>query len=153
MSQPVSTRVPEWRKILAATDYSPLAQRAVSHAHDLAERLGAELHVLNVVPDVAELGNAPEGVIDPSDGIDERESMLAALLGDSATIKRVQTVRVNEDPAQAIAEYAAEQEIDLVVIATHGRTGLAHLFLGSVAENVLRLAPCPVMIVRATITP
>jgi nucleotide-binding universal stress UspA family protein len=61
-------------------------------------------------------------------------------------IRRVDAIQVGPDVGEKIVEYARTNQIDLIVMATHGRTGLAHLVLGSVAENVIRTAPCPVLI-------
>jgi nucleotide-binding universal stress UspA family protein len=62
--------------------------------------------------------------------------------------RKVVHTLVEGSPKEAIVRYARTQEIDLIVLATHGRTGLAHLLIGSVAENVVRTAPCPVLTVR-----
>jgi nucleotide-binding universal stress UspA family protein len=143
-------RLTGWNRILAPTDLSPIAERAVRYAHTLAGKLGAELHVLHVVPDVAHL--APlvpvTGVVDPENLSDDYHRWLATLVGEPGTVRRVEAVRVGADVAETIRKYAELQEVDLIVMATHGRTGLTHLLVGSVAEKMLRVAPCPVLVIR-----
>jgi nucleotide-binding universal stress UspA family protein len=139
-----------WQRVLVTTDFSPLAGKAVSYAHALAEKLGAELHVLHVARDISQLiaQNPATGIIDASDGLDDKEKWLAKILGDPASVRRIEVVRFGEDVAGTILGYAGQQNADLLVIATHGRTGLTHLFMGSVTEKVLRAAPCPVVVIR-----
>lgn len=137
-------------KILAPTDLSPPAEEAVQYAHALAERFGAELHVLHVTADLAEAArlHGATGVIDTSATADDYDRWLAGLLGEAGSVRRVEAVRINSDIAGTICRYAQSEAIDLIVMATHGRTGLTHLLLGSVAEQVLRSAPCPVLTIR-----
>jgi universal stress protein A len=139
-----------WARVLAPTDLSPLAGKAVAYAHGLSEKFGAEPHVLHVVRDVSELAAAhmATGVLDPGEGQEDHGRWLAALLGEQGTIRRVEAVRVGADVAETIAQYARRHAIDLIVIATHGRSGLTHRLMGSVAEQVLRSTPCPVLVVR-----
>jgi nucleotide-binding universal stress UspA family protein len=139
-----------WERILAATDFSPLATKAVDYAHALAERFGAELHVLYVTGDISEAvaQHGTSGIFDPSEAADERTEWLAQLLGETGKVRRVEAVRVGKDVAEQITKYAQAQDIDLIVMATHGRTGVAHFWLGSIVEKVLRSAPCPVLAIR-----
>jgi nucleotide-binding universal stress UspA family protein len=140
----------KWERVLVTTDFSRFANSAIGYAHALAEKFDAELHVLHVVRDISEA--VPEygatGLFDAGSTEDARSAWLSELLGERGTVRRVEAVRVGNDEAAVIAEYAARHEIDLVVMATHGRTGLAHLLMGSVAEKVLRTAPCPVLVVK-----
>jgi nucleotide-binding universal stress UspA family protein len=141
-----------WSRILATTDFSPLANRAVDYAHALAEKFGAELHVLHVAAD-ASRGLAEQGlsaILDPAEGEDERSEWLQRLLGESSTVRRVEAVQIGTDIADKIVHYARAKAIDLVVMATHGRTGVQHFWLGSIVERVLRSAPCPVLVLRPT---
>src|SRR5439155_8449112 len=116
-------RLTGWNRILAPTDLSPFAERAVRYAHRLAETLGAELHVLHVARDAAELAAQMPvtGVVDPANLADDYHRWLAALLGERGTVRRVEAVRVGADVAETIRQYAASQEADLIVMATHGR--------------------------------
>lgn len=132
------------QKILFVTDFSEPARYAQQHAIQLAERFGAALHVLHAVsddvfvpaPDLAEQWLHAE--------MERARKQLSADLG---TVKAVVEVRQG-NAVQEILKYADEQQIDLIVIGTHGRTGLSRLLLGSIAEKVVRLARCPVMTIH-----
>jgi nucleotide-binding universal stress UspA family protein len=139
-----------WKRILATTDFSPFANQAVNYAHALAEFSQAELHVLHVTSDVSEAvrEHGVSGAFDLNDNDDNRSEWLRRLLGETGTVKRVEAVHVGKDVAETIVRYARTQHIDLVVMATHGRSGLKHFILGSVVEKVLRSAPCPVLAFR-----
>ena len=144
----------EYRSILAPTDFSLHAGMALRHACGLAERLGAELHLLHVLPDFVPA--SPDPMLAPTmppeyfarAEAQARES-LATLLdpawGRPASIK----LAVHWGSAvEGIVGYASDHAVDLIVIATHGRTGLRHALLGSVAERIVRESPCPVLTVR-----
>jgi nucleotide-binding universal stress UspA family protein len=135
-------------RILVPTDLSPLAERAVTYAHGLAEKCQAELHVLHVVSDPDELAQGLGGVVDPAAGETDHGRWLGELLGESGTVRRVEAVRLGKDVPETIVRYAAKTGADLIVMASHGRTGLRHLLFGSVAEQLLRTSPCPVLVVR-----
>jgi nucleotide-binding universal stress UspA family protein len=141
-----------WRRILATTDFSPLANRAVDYAHAVAEKFGAELHVLHVTADASRaIGeHGVSGILDPADGEDERSEWLRRLLGESGKVRRVEAVQIGADIADKIVQYARVREVDLIVMATHGRSGVQHFWLGSIVERVLRSAPCPVLVLRPT---
>ena len=143
------------KQILVATDFSEPAEVALTYGRSFARSYGATLHVLHVVDDIAtrateltagfvgvdraqkemeiEAGRQLEAFIDDED---RRELHAQAVLITSST------------PAQTILAYAAQHRVDLIVLGTHGRTGLSRLFMGSVAQHVVRLAPCPVLTVR-----
>jgi universal stress protein A len=137
-------------KILAPTDLSPPAEATVRYAHMLAEKFGAELHVLHVSADLEEAArlHGATGVLDAGAGADAYDGWLAALLGEAGTVRRVEAVRIGTDVSGIICHYASSLEMDLIVMATHGRTGLTHLLMGSIAEQVLRAAPCPLLTMR-----
>ncbi|WP_118839151.1 universal stress protein [Salinibacter ruber] len=137
------------RRILWPTDFSKGADRAFPHAAALASWHEAELHVLHVTE--GRSGNAPDA------DIPIPKSTLSALLSgdgdppphvDLDALTLVQEQREHRSPPEAIVGYVEEQEIDLVVAGTRGRRGLQRLLIGSVAEEVLRTAPCPVLTVR-----
>jgi nucleotide-binding universal stress UspA family protein len=139
------------KSILFPTDFSPCAERAYNHAVHLARRLVAKLHVLSVVYHEEDAETSPMSFLPL--GSDE----LAVQLGlESSTIPgadddslEVVNVQLQSTSAwRTILEYVEEQKIDLVVMGTHGRHGLDRLLLGSVAEQVVRRAPCPVLTVR-----
>ncbi len=147
----------EIRKILAPTDFSPHAAKAVCYAARLAERLESELHLLHVLTEVVPAG--PEPLLTPAlpsseyyrdDGACSRaRSPLARSFDPAWGHPRAIEAAVRWDgPVEGIVDYARDLEIDLIVIATHGRTGLSHVLLGSVAERIVREAPCPVLTIR-----
>lgn len=141
-------------RILCPTDFSPCAAHATPHAVNLARLYGAELHMLHVLvlhevePDTAAY-QLPglEGIYGGIE--DQAESHLQEASGPAsdAGIETVTEHRRGIAPANEILEYAEGEAIDLIVMGTHGRRGLRRLLLGSVAEEVVRLAPCPVLTV------
>lgn len=142
------------RRILCPVDFSETSDLAVQYAASLAEQNRAELTLLHVVtpPLVALPGEA--GALDmPQADIDEiaeacRER-LARNVGDlAANGQTVQYKVVSGVPFVEIIRQARDLDCDLIVMGSHGRTGLGHLLIGSVAERVVRKAPCPVLTVK-----
>ncbi len=124
-------------EILFPTDFSA-ASEAVGHiAREMALRVGARLHVLHVVPPITDPSLPAEHLARTARGL--------------ADGLRVETVLLSGWPARNIVDYAREKRIDLIVVGTHGRTGITHAILGSVAETVVRLAPCLVLTVPASL--
>ncbi len=123
-------------RLLFPTDFSEAAGQRFRHALSLAERQGAVLHVLHVVDNGAAT----------SRGEREMDAFIEAHHADGLPIE--QAVVAAEAPAPAIRDYAAAENIDLIVMGRHGQRGLRRLFLGSVAEEVIRESPCPVLTVR-----
>jgi universal stress protein A len=147
--------VVEIRKILAPTDFSAHAENAVRFACGLTQRLGTELHLLHVLSEIVPTGPDPllTPVLPPEyyreSEVQSREA-LAKLIQPSWGTPPVVEIAVRWDsPVEGIVEYAREAAIDLIVIATHGRTGLSHVLLGSVAERIVREASCPVLTIRS----
>jgi nucleotide-binding universal stress UspA family protein len=143
------------RAVLAPTDFSRHAERAVRIACGLAEKFGASLHLLHVMPDViAPVGPDPSLVTAlPAEYYTdmERESLdaLSKLIDDSwGRPKSLETAVLWGDAVDGITSYAKEHDIDLIVVSTHGRTGLSHVLMGSVAERIVRESPCPVLTIR-----
>lgn len=135
------------REILVATDFSGCSAAAVAHASRVALESGGRLHVLHVLPP---RGQSPDGLADERRRALERLAQCLPAETELA-LHSVKDVVVGQ-PAPAIVAYSREHGIDLVVLGTHGRTGLARLALGSVAQRVLRDAPCEVSVVRAVDT-
>ena len=144
----------EIRKILAPTDFSPHAAKALRYACRLAERLGSELHLLHVLTEIVPAGPDPLlAPVMPPEFYKETEEQSRVSLRQSLdpTWGRPPAVETEVrwgSPVEGIVDYAREHRIDLIVIATHGRTGLGHVLLGSVAERIVREAPCPVLTIR-----
>lgn len=141
-------------RIVVPTDFSEFSSHAVRYGCEFARRFSAELHLVNVVEDIYPLVPEP-GMMLPAAGEyladlqKSAEKAIAALppdgWGDGLTV--VRTVLVGT-PFLEIVRYAREQDADLIVIGTHGRSGLVHVLMGSVAEKVVRKSPCPVLTVR-----
>jgi nucleotide-binding universal stress UspA family protein len=122
-------------------------------ASELAWRFGAELTLLHVIeplprPVTGEALAAPREVPELADLELERTLSAWGDLAAGTAKTPVRTSLVHGDPATEIARFAAEGRFDLVVMGTHGRAELAHAMLGSVAEKVVRRAPCPVLVTR-----
>ena len=141
-----------WKQILTATDFSALGNKAVEYANGLAADLGAELHVLHIARDVSDvaLKHGPTGIIDPDTEETEGEAWLREVLGQSKGIRRIESIQVGHNVSEKIVQYAITHDVQLIVMATHGRSGLAHFWLGSVTEEVLRSAPCAVLVIRSS---
>jgi nucleotide-binding universal stress UspA family protein len=140
------------KKILAPTDFSDSARAAVDRAIDLAKTLGAEVYLLHVCP-LLMYAIGPDVVPDDPDferklkaGLEEKLEALAAEVRDRGV--PVHTLMADGNPAHEVAEVAAREGFDMVVMSTHGRSGLAHLTLGSVAERTVRHSQVPVLTVR-----
>ena len=145
----------EIRSILAPTDFSAHSERALRYACGLAERLGSELHLVHILSDVLPTGPDPLLMpVMPPEYYEENEERARETLGrllDPAwgSPRSVVTAVRWGSPVETIVAYAEDLRVDLLVIATHGRTGLSHVLLGSVAERIVREAPCPVLTVRS----
>ncbi len=137
-----------FKTILFATDFSPASKVAFEVASALARDYRARVVALHVVEPQAigysEFGSYVGPVEDPGEAM----TMLRALKAPSSTVTMEYRL-VEGDPASVITETAAETEADVVILGTHGRTGLSRLLMGSVAEEVLRHSPCPVLTIRA----
>jgi nucleotide-binding universal stress UspA family protein len=153
--------MPRYRKLLVTTDLSPLGNAAVPHAYAiLGERGGTVIlcHVTEVhgPPNPLYAHYSPWSALSGQERAELRQTLLRsleALVPEQARKAGVVTteVRVVETPLlvhEAICQEARELDVDLIVMASHGHSGIVRLLLGSVAQHVLRLADCPVLIVR-----
>jgi universal stress protein A len=140
------------RQILAPTDFSESSKQAVAYAYELAQTFGAKLVLLHVVEELPSyIGFIPPGGAAMLLKDLERQAHLdLAEVLPEAEAAGVEVTRqvVLGSPSHEIVKVAAAEKVDLIVIATHGRTGFSHLVMGSVAERVVRTAPCPVMTIR-----
>jgi nucleotide-binding universal stress UspA family protein len=142
--------------ILVPTDFSECSREALRRGVELARRLGGEVVLVHAV-DTSPLFTAPEPfAMGPAPIVDavaiaaKIRAGAAEALGAVAAEAGVARTEVLEGaPAASIVERARGLPADLVVLGTHGRSGVSRLFLGSVAERVVRLAPCDVLVVRA----
>jgi nucleotide-binding universal stress UspA family protein len=145
----------EIKNILAATDFSASSQIALTYARALARQFGATLHVLHVIErPLSDSTNAIGAVglmgeLQTALEAAERARLDDVITADDRrTLHATAVLRKLDTPAHAIVEYAQSEHIDLIVIGTRGRHGLAHVVMGSVAERVVRTAPCPVLTIR-----
>lgn len=142
------------KKILVAVDFSQSAVRAFERGCRLANRFDAELHLLHVLVSPS-IGLPAPGIefLPPSGRLenlqDEAEQQLAAF-AENLAAEDLRVVRMVSEgsPGHEVVRYARQMGVDLIVMGTHGRTGLAHVLLGSVADLVIRTATCPVLTVR-----
>lgn len=147
----------KFKRILCPIDFSDLSLNALKFAVELASTFQAELHLLHVFEGYDAISLNPEMAMSPMPEWLPKlrllcHEKLAALPSPDLAARCPAIIRADrEGPAiHEILEYAAHQKIDLIVLATHGRTGLKHLVMGSVAENVVRSAACPVLTIRGS---
>ena len=142
-------------RILVPTDFSEHSASALAYAGGFARRFGASLHLLHVVEDQLVTGPFSAEVYVPHTAatlpglLRDSSARLAEALGDEDLLRLGATGDVIVGTAaRTIVEYAADNGYDLIIMGTHGRSGISHLVMGSVAEHVVRSAPCPVLTVR-----
>jgi universal stress protein A len=141
----------DFRRILCPVDFSETSRHALGYGVALAQKCGAELIVLHVVEDVPLLtayAGVPEMELLETAEKSARAELAQLLAGLPAGGGAGQSDVVRGKSHKAILEYANKVRADLIVMGTHGRSGLDHAFFGSVTERVIRRAPCPVLIVR-----
>ena len=145
----------DFKQLLIPTDFSPGATEAAKYVRDLGEKYRAQIHALYVLEPIVLPPFPGESL--PDSFYSERETnarremqdwLATAQLGRS----QVKSVLATGHPVEKIVEYAQQHEIDLIVMGTHGRTGLSHAIIGSVAERVVRNSMCPVLTVRPKLT-
>jgi nucleotide-binding universal stress UspA family protein len=148
--------MPDIKRVLVPTDFSPASDIAFRYALDLAGKQHATLHLLHVIEESSIAAAYPDGFyVEPpglraqviDEGIRRLKDMLAACV--TARVTTTTEVRIGR-PSRTIVDIATSRGTDLIVMGTHGRSGFAHLMLGSVAERVVRTAPCAVLTVRET---
>ncbi|WP_426964280.1 universal stress protein [Haloparvum alkalitolerans] len=135
--------------ILVPTDGSPASDAAIDHAVDLAERYDARVHALYVVDGAAysTLEAGAQVVVEALEKEGEEATDRVAEAAADAGVEAVSTVTTGT-AYRSISDYVEENDIDLIVMGTHGRQGLDRYLLGSVTERVVRTADVPVMTVR-----
>lgn len=143
-----------YRRILIPTDGRPGTERAVEHALDLAEQYGAALYVLYVVDTTAlPLDARAQQIFEYVEEQGRRSEMEIVDRAEGLGIDPVVSDVGEGPPHEAILEYAEANDVDLIVMGTHGRQGLDRYLLGSVTERVVRSADVPVLTVRTEGTP
>lgn len=133
-------------RVLVATDFSRPSESALTYGRALARTFGATLHLLHVIENSFLRPTAAH----PYAHAAATKRTLNGRLTDEDWIglRARAVVEVSDSPAEAIADYARREAIDLIVLGTRGRSAIAQLLIGSVAERVVRTAPCPVLTVR-----
>jgi nucleotide-binding universal stress UspA family protein len=146
------------KQILVPLDFSPESMHALEFATDLAKRYGASLDLVYAYQAIAYA--LPEGyVLMTPDQVTEVLAEFEKLLADAkrraleAGVAQVDTEIVDGYPINVILQRQAQKGHDLIVMGTHGRSGIKRVVLGSVAENVVRSAGCPVLLVRGETSP
>ena len=141
------------KRLLVPIDFSPVSLEALAAARDLARTTGATMHLYHAVDDVAArylsypldaLGQVQTAVMDSAG--EQLEELVEAERREGLQVES--TLTVSTSPAQAIVDFAKDNAIDQIVMGTHGRGGMLRMMMGSVAERVVRTAPCPVTVVR-----
>jgi nucleotide-binding universal stress UspA family protein len=142
------------KRILVPTDFSEPSDEALAYARQLADAFGSSLHVLHVLEDLAAHAWTTEVYVSALPGAREEmerqaRERLDRLLSPAQRAKYLAEIALRfGSPFVEIVRYARDEQIDLIVLGTHGRGAIAHMLLGSVAERVVRKAPCPVLTVR-----
>jgi nucleotide-binding universal stress UspA family protein len=143
------------KNVLVATDFEEAAGAALEYGRNMARTFGARLHIVHVVDDLwvrmaADFPQAQNVGRMQGDLAAAAEARLRALVTDDdrRTLQAKWTCLTDTSPATAITAYAAGAAIDVIVMGTHGRARVARWLLGSVADRVVRSAPCPVLVVR-----
>jgi universal stress protein A len=140
------------KQILVPTDFSACSKKALQYALAFARQFHARLTLLYVMPVNYFVGSEFGPVDCPVPEAELRRNSqkeLAAWAGrEAAGVVPVDTLVRQGQPVHEIVKLAREAKVDLILLSTHGRTGVRHVLMGSVAENVVRYAPCPVLVVR-----
>ena len=132
------------KKILAPTDFSDISAAGVRYACKLAKDTGAEIIIFNV------------DVLDESNRVDKREmeqhkkrlaEFVAEKIGDAGLGLKMRQVVDAGQPFGAIVDCAEKEGVDLIVMSSHGRSGLSRMLIGSVTDKILRGSPCPILVV------
>lgn len=156
-----------YEHILVALDGSELAEHSLPHVQALAEKFGSSITLLRAVtsPEAFAMATSTSPMMGqplvsyPAPGLDPNELSDAELEDATSYLTKkaaeltalglkVDTAEPEEDPAEAIVKYANNHSISLIAMTTHGRSGLGRLILGSVADDVLRKASCPLLLIR-----
>jgi nucleotide-binding universal stress UspA family protein len=140
-------------RLLAPTDFSGTSVETVNRASELAQHFEAELIVAHVIPPIPTLPSDPHYNFEVPAYQDALRENARRQLDETISgliLKKVnaRALLTHGDPAREIVRIARDEEVDMIVIATHGLTGWQHIVFGSVAEKVVRFAECPVLTVR-----
>ncbi len=144
------------QKILVPYDFSPHSEHALDWAIGLAEKWQARLellHVIHILPPVVDIAGDVYAHVEQAQLAAAQKHLETVLSTKAEDLSVLFDSHVRRGvPFQAICDEAATQQADLIVMGSHGRTGLSHVFIGSVAERVIRHAPCPVLVTKLPAT-
>jgi nucleotide-binding universal stress UspA family protein len=145
---------PTITRILVPTDFSETADAALAYAKTLATQFGASLHLVHVFSDpyvlpayVPEVYTEVPAVV-REEALRRVDADLQTRAAGGCQTGPIVTTTLFGLTAKELVRYVADHDIDLIVMGTHGRHGVAHFLLGSVAEHLVRISPCPVLVVR-----
>ncbi len=143
----------KWEKILCPVDFSKVSMEALKLSGELADKFGAGLiivHVLEPILAPTDFSFGPLSMTDVEDKLADRaqEGIEQAAANLGIPRDKIQSIVARGIGSQEIIRIASENKADLIVMGTHGYTGLTHALLGSTAERVVRRAPCPVLTVK-----
>jgi nucleotide-binding universal stress UspA family protein len=143
------------KKILVATDFGEASDTALKYGRELARLFEARLHVIHITENVDltiasgyGFSSVPAGVQQEIERAAQQQTDALLTDEDRQALGAVAVTYTHTSPAAAIVDYARTHNIDMILLGTHGRGPLGHFFMGSVAERVVRMAPCPVMTMR-----
>jgi len=140
------------KNILCPIDYSVYSEKALKYAIEFAEKYNAKLYLMHVLDiriyDITDPELYNVNVIDKETINKLRERLHKCISEDTRKNIEVETLVIEGVPFAEIIKKAREYKVDLIVLGTHRRTGLSHAIMGSVAEKVVRKAPCPVLTIR-----
>lgn len=137
-----------WRKILVPTDFSECASTAVHAAAEMHRKTGVEVVLLHVTEPAYQGLRVQTSDLHAQMKVEAERGLVklvSEMFGKSATVR---TLVKDGRPAEVICQTAREEQVDTILMPTHGHSGLKHAFLGSVTEKVVRHAPCSVLVVR-----
>ena len=133
------------KEILVPTDFSDCSRKALIYAIPFAKQFDATITVVHVAPYFIQ---SPGIVVDDTQLLEDSRKGLDNVVRELSSLTKARAVFRMGNTASEIVAVAQETRADLIIISTHGNSGLMHLFLGSTAEKVVRHAPCPVLVVR-----
>jgi universal stress protein A len=141
-----------FKKILCPIDFSEFTNEIIEYALDITKRYNAELHLIHIIPNLNYF-TPYESFFTPENLIVVERNMETEVNKDFDKIMKTIGIPVKKVIRTGAAfveiiDYVKSESIDLIVIGTHGRTGIEHILIGSVAEKVVRKSPCPVLTIR-----
>lgn len=142
-----------FKKIVIATDGSKLTQKAIDMGIKIAREVHSKVYAIYVVDTVTYTNIYKDVTWEPGAFLKEEGERAVMAVKDNAVGTDVETFILEGNPALEITRFAADNDCDLIVVGTLGKSGIEHILLGSVAEKVMRIASCPVLVVKSSKKP